>query len=450
MRFAELLGRSCFSFLDGASHPEELVARALDLELESIALCDRDGLYGSVRMHTAAKEQGQRVIVGAELTLARQNAGPYHRHPYPAVCLLVRDQHGYRQLCQLLTEAHADHDKGEAGIDVLSIASRAEGLLAILPHDPRCPLSTDELQMVRESFGEHAAIATWRHLDVFDEARLHTARQLSKRHQLPIVASARPRYHQQQRKPLADVMQCIRLGTTLAEAGLALQPNAEATLRAASEMQKLFARERSWVERSVELASTCNFSLSELRYRFPCEHGSLSPDEALRLAVKHGESQRYPQGVPPSVRATLEKELGLIAQLKVAPYFLSVKDIVDIARERQILCQGRGSAANSAVCYVLGITAVDPARSALLFERFMSPERKEPPDIDVDFEHERREEVIQAIYERYGRGRAAMVSEVICYRRKSALRETGKVFGLASEQLDRLSGIASEGSSGDE
>ncbi len=450
MRFAELLGRSCFSFLDGASHPEELVARALDLELESIALCDRDGLYGSVRMHTAAKEQGQRVIVGAELTLARQNAGPYHRHPYPAVCLLVRDQHGYRQLCQLLTEAHADHDKGEAGIDVLSIASRAEGLLAILPHDPRCPLSTDELQMMRESFGEHAAIATWRHLDVFDEARLHTARQLSKRHQLPIVASARPRYHQQQRKPLADVMQCIRLGTTLAEAGLALQPNAEATLRAASEMQKLFARERSWVERSVELASTCNFSLSELRYRFPCEHGSLSPDEALRLAVKHGESQRYPQGVPPSVRATLEKELGLIAQLKVAPYFLSVKDIVDIARERQILCQGRGSAANSAVCYVLGITAVDPARSALLFERFMSPERKEPPDIDVDFEHERREEVIQAIYERYGRGRAAMVSEVICYRRKSALRETGKVFGLASEQLDRLSGIASEGSSGDE
>jgi error-prone DNA polymerase len=452
MRFAELLGRSCFSFLDGASHPEELIRRARALDLEAIALCDRDGLYGSARMHAAATEHGQKVIVGAELSLNRQPGSRYADHPYPAICLLVRDRQGYSQLCQLLTEAHGCHDKGEAGIDIASVARRAEGLLLLVPLDPRCPVFPRELATLREAFGQHAAIAVWRHLDAFDAPRLTAARAASRSHDLPIVASGRPRFHQRARKPLADVMQCIRLGTTLSEAGTALRPNAEAILRSAAGMHKLFTHEPRWIERSVELAAGCSFSLSQLRYQFPYaysgrdenggQHTSPSPDEALRQAVQLGGLQRYPQGVPTSVRATLDRELSLIEELDMAPYFLSVKDIVDMARERQILCQGRGSAANSAVCYVLGITAVDPAKSAMLFERFMSPERKEPPDIDVDFEHERREEVIQAIYARYGRDRAAMVSEVITYRQKSALRATAKVFGLAADQCDRLTGIA--------
>ncbi len=449
MRFAELLGRSCFSFLEGASHPHEMVGQSRALGQDAIAICDRDGLYGSVRAHVAAREAGQRCIVGAELTI--EGAGAYVERPLPSVVLLCESHEGYAGLCRLLTRAHADHDKGEAGIGVEAIAAEARGLFAVVPYELRRPLSAAELACLREAFdggGElRCALATWRHLDKDDAPRIEAVRRASAEHGIPIVASNRPLYHARERKPLADVVHCIRLGTTLAGAGTKLAANAEAELKSASAMQKLFAADPVWVERSAAIADRCRFSLDELRYRFPSDHSgegeNVEPNEQLRRAVERGCRQRFGDAVPADIRRQLDKELRLIEELEVAPYFLSVQQIVEIARGRRILCQGRGSAANSAVCYVLGITAVDPVRGNLLFERFMSSARREPPDIDVDFEHERREEVIQDIYRRYGRDRAAMVSEVICYRGKSALREVGKVFGLAADQLDRLSSIAS-------
>ncbi len=461
--FIELLARSAFSFLRGASRPEELVERAKELELPAIALCDRDGLYGSVRAHAAGQELEQRVIVGAELGVAtgierrgswrtpkREKAAP----ELPVVALLVRDHEGYTNLCRLLTRAHADLEKGQSALEPAWLAEHARGLVAVVPC-PRRPgdASTPSdglLAAVKDAFGENAAIAVHRHLDRFERERFMAARSWAHRHGLRLVASARPSFHAPERKPLADVMHCIRLGTTLETAGTALDGNAEAYLRSELEMRRLFAERPELVDAAGELGEELRFSLSELRYRFPCtlEPGE-SADERLRRLTDEGLARRYPDGVSDAVRAQIEKELALIAEIDVAPYFLSTLEVVEIARRRRILCQGRGSAANSAVCYALGITAVDPARSSLLFERFLSAERREPPDIDVDFEHERREEVIQELYERWGRERAAMVSEVISYRGKSALREVGKVFGLSPEQIERLSGsiIHWEGSS---
>jgi error-prone DNA polymerase len=436
--FAELLARSSFSFLEGASHPQEIVTTAHHLGLEAVALCDRDGLYGSVRAHTAAKEVWQRIIVGAEVTVERP-AGT------STVALLVVDPEGYANLCSLLTAAHADHEKGTAGVVVERLAAAAPGLVAVVPVDARGAQPDDAvLGPIREAFAERAFVATWRHRDGFDGPRLRAALAAEARFGTLAVASARPLYHDPERKPLADILHCIRHGTTLDGAGTALSPNAEATLRSGADMLARFRDRPELVHRTVDVAAECRFSLGELKYNFPsetlCRPGECA-DDALRRLVGEGCRRRYPQGVPPAVREQLEKELALIALICVAPYFLSVHQIVEMARARRILCQGRGSAANSAVCYVLGVTAVDPSRIDLLFERFLSKERYEPPDIDVDFEHERREEVIQDIYNLHGRDRAAMVSEVISYRGKSALREVGKVFGLSLDQVDRLSGL---------
>ncbi|WP_437679535.1 DNA polymerase III subunit alpha [Sorangium sp. So ce131] len=449
--FVELCGRSCFSFLEGASHPEELVHRAKELGLEGLAICDRDGIYGSVRAHTAAKKIEQRVIVGAELTIGAMRAGAgarVERAPgvSPSVVLLVEDSEGYANLCRLLTIAHADCEKGVASISAEAIAAAPRGLTAIVPLDPLVPADAPLALMgpLREAFGERALAATWKHLDRRDGERVAAALAAERRYGPCVVATARPLYHHPSRKPLADVLTCIRTKTTLDQAGTRIAPNAEAYVRSGAQMAALFRDHPAWVARTVEAASRCRFSLSELRYSFPsdalCMPGETS-DQALRRLTDEGCRDRYPEGTPPQVRAQIDKELALIAKLGVAPYFLSVQQVVKIARARQILCQGRGSAANSAVCFVLGVTAVDPARSNLLFERFLSEERNEPPDIDVDFEHERREEVIQAIYEMYGRDRAAMVSEIIAYRGKSALREVGKAFGFSSDQVDRLSGL---------
>jgi error-prone DNA polymerase len=453
--FAELLARSSFSFLRGASHPEELVAQAKELELSAVAICDRDGLYGAARAYSAAREVGQRFIVGAELSVDssirrigswRSAAGKRTaEHDVPTVALLVQNHEGYSNLCKLLTLAHGDLPKGEASLELEWLSTHASGLFAIVPA-PRCPgdMSTPQpvlFERVKDIFGERAALAAHRHLDGFDRERLAAVRAWSERYALPIVASARPLYHHAARKPLADVMECIRRGTTLERAGTDLTANAEAFLRSEPDMRRLFRECPDWVDRAGQVAEGLGFSLSELRYRFPC---TLMPgetaDEKLCRLTYAGLAERYPHGTPEQVQRQVAKELELIAQLEVAPYFLSVWEIVEIARRRRILCQGRGSAANSAVCFALGVTAVDPARSNLLFERFLSAERREPPDIDVDFEHERREEVIQEIYERYGRDNAAMVCEVICYRGKSALREVGKAFGLSLDQVDRLSG----------
>ncbi|MFT3769536.1 MAG: error-prone DNA polymerase [Minicystis sp.] len=435
--FAELCARSCFSFLEGASHPQEIVAAAHEMKLAAVAICDRDGLYGSARAYAASKEIGQKIITGAEVTLEPAGMG--------TAVLLAIDHEGYSNLCALLTAAHADHDKGEAGLLVERVAASPGGLIAILPVDARGADPHDDVfGPISESFGDRAFTATWIHRDGFDGARLAAARAAERRFGTPAIATARPLYHHPSRKPLADILHCIRHGTTLDRAGAALGPNAEATLRSGARMLALFRDDPELVHRTVEIAEACRFSLAELRYHFPsetlCRPGE-SPDEALRRLVGDGCRRRYPDGTPPDVRDQIEKELAIIAGIGVAPYFLSVHQIVEIARARKILCQGRGSAANSAVCFVLGVTAVDPSRVSLLFERFLSNERAEPPDIDVDFEHERREEVIQEIYALHGRDRAAMVSEVISYRGRSALREVGKVFGLSTDQLDRLSGL---------
>jgi error-prone DNA polymerase len=429
------------------------VSRARELGLSALAVCDRDGLYGSARVHGAALEMGQRVIVGAELTVdpTVERKGSWRSattqkvvREAPVLALLVETHEGYSNLCRLLTLAHADLPKSQSSLELEHLSEHSKGLFALIPAprrpgDPTTP--TPELfETVKEVFAERAALAVHRHLDGFDRERVLEVRSWSERYGLPIVASARPLYHHPARKPLWDVMDCIRRGTTLERAGSELSANAEALLRSESEMRRLFRERPEWVDLSGEIASGLRFSLAELNYRFPCtlEPGE-SADQKLRRLTMKGLAERYPRGVPESVARQVERELELIAHIGVAPYFLSTWEIVEIARQKRILCQGRGSAANSAVCYALGITAVDPARSNLLFERFLSVERREPPDIDIDFEHERREEVIQAIYERYGREQAAMVSEVICYRGKSALREVGKVFDLPLEQVDRLS-----------
>jgi error-prone DNA polymerase len=466
--FAELLARSSFSFLRGASQPEEMVSRAKELGQSALGLCDRDGLYGVVRAFARARETEQRLIVGAELSLAPpgtvvERSDSWQRaarsepdgveasssdalHDAPTVALLALDHTGYTNLCRLLTRAHAGLPKGEALLEIDALDAHHEGLVAVVP-GASFPGASDTPHRalygaLADTFGaERAFVAAWRRLDEFDAERVAAAVDASNRYGLPVVASARPLYHHRSRKPLADVLHCIRVGTTLDRAGTDLEANAEAYLRSDFEMRRLFQHDESWVDRSGELAERLLFSLEQIRYDFPCV---LAPGDtanaALARLVEQGANRRYPSGVPESVQAQLEKELRLIAELDVAPYFLSTHEIVEIARSRKILCQGRGSAANSAVCYVLGITAVDPSRSSLLFERFLSIERREPPDIDVDFEHERREEVIQEIYARYGRDRAAMVSEIISYRGKSALREVGKAFGLSRDQVDRLSG----------
>src|SRR6478609_3861592 len=452
--FAELLATTCYSFLRGASQPEEFVQQAASLELQGLAICDRDGLYGVVKAFNQAQLSGQRFITGAELTCAAETTKPARAsaakkqkaaRERPTLALLCETHQGYQNLCRLLTLSHAEQPKGESTLELAWLADHAAGLCALIPA-PRCPtdpstLNASELRAERDAFGERAAIAMYRHLDGFDELRCAWVLETAARYGFRIIASARPRYHQPARKQLCDVLNAIRLGTTLDCAGTLLSGNAEAYLRSEEQMRQIFPDYPEWVDAAGELSQRLTFQLDQLRYQFPCALAEgESADQKLARLTWAGLRERYPHGTPASVRAQVEKELALIGLMEVATYFLSTWEVVQMARERRILCQGRGSAANSAVCYALGITAVDPERSNLLFERFLSVERNEPPDIDIDFEHERREEVIQAIYERYGRDRAAMVSEVICYRGKSALREVGKVFGLSLEQIDRLSG----------
>ena len=463
MPFAELLARSCFSFLHGAAQPEEMVEATYAHGLHAVGLCDRDGLYGSVRAHVRAEELGQRYIVGAELGLAlpgevierstvprdraqKRDSGTWVERPILA--LLVENHVGYANLCRLLTLAHEGLPKGEAVLELAWLREHNEGIIVIVPA-PELPGGAAEpedalFECLTECFSGHAYVGAFRRLDSLDEARMSLVEQWSESYDLPVVASARPLFHERTRKPLADVLHCIRHTTTLDRAGTALRSNAAAILCTEQQIRRLFKDRPEWVDRTVEVAERAKFSLKELSYKFPCtlDEGE-TPDSKLRRLTMAGACRRYPKGISKHVEALLEKELTLIAKLEMAPYFLSTWEVVEIARRRRILCQGRGSAANSAVCFVLGITAVDPERSKLLFERFMSEERAEPPDIDIDFEHERREEVIQEIYERYGRERAAMVSEIICYRGKSALREVGKAFGLSLEQVDRLSSLAS-------
>ena len=433
-RYAELETTSNYTFLTGASHPEELVQQAGVLGLEAVAITDTNTLAGIVRAHAAAKDVGVRLIVGCRLLLA---------DPAGLELLVYPTGRGaYAGLCRLLTLGKRRAEKGSCTLTLRDVSEHHRGLLcvAVPPPEPGDAFAAS-LRELRGIFDDdRLSLAATRRYGPDDDERMEKLRALSHACSVPLVVTNATLYHTPERRALQDVLTCIRLGTTVDGAGYALQPNAERHLKAPSEIAGLFADLPGAVARSVEIASRAAFSLNELRYEYPHEvtpEGVL-PMDHLRALTAEGAKLRYPAGVPEKIRHALDHELALIDELRYAPYFLTVHDLVTFARSRGILCQGRGAAANSAVCFCLGVTSVDPSRIDLLFERFVSRERNEPPDIDIDFEHERREEVIQYIYAKYGRERAALTAEVITYRGRSAIRDVGKALGLSLDLVDRL------------
>jgi error-prone DNA polymerase len=431
--YAELRAKSCFSFLRGASQPDELVERAAALGLVGLGIADLETLAGAVRAHVAAKEAGLRLLVGAEVA----------PRDGPAAVLYPTDRAAYGRLSRLITVGRRRAPKGRCELTVEDVAGHSTGLLAILvPPERLDAAALGGLARLAEAFPGAAYLAIERHLGPLDERRAGEVAAAGRALGLALVAVNDVHYHDAGRRPLQDVLTCIRERVPIAAAGRRLFPNGERRLKPAAEMARLFAGREDAVERTLEVLERVRFSLDDLRYEYPEEivpPGETARDHLARLTWE-GASGRYPGGPPDRVRRQLEHELALIGELRYEPFFLTVHDVVRFARSRGILCQGRGSAANSAVCFCLGITSVDPARTDVLFERFVSRERNEPPDIDVDFEHERREEVIQYIYTKYGRERAGIVAEVIRYRPRSAIRDVGKALGLSLDQVDRLAG----------
>ena len=425
--YAELHCCTNYSFLEGASHPDELVNRATELGYQALAITDRNSLSGVVRAHVAAKETGLKLIIGALITPA--DAAP--------MLLWVMNRNGYGRLARLLTVGRRSAPKGECHLTFDDVARHGDGLMAgVLLHRA----SPQWLDRCRDAFGDrcYGVAELFRGFD--DRRGLRQMEDAAKRARLPLIAANDVHYHVPERRPLHDVLTAVRHGCTVADLGTRLFANAERQLKAADEMMKLFAGAPAAVSRTVEVAERCAFSLDELRYEYPeelCPAGS-TPARHLTDLTWAGASRRYPGGVPDKVRRLIEYELALISEMSYEAYFLTVWDLVRFARERDILCQGRGSAANSAVCYCLGVTSVDPERIDVLFERFISKDRNEAPDIDVDFEHERREEVLQYIYAKYGRDRAGMTAEIITYRQRSAIRDVGKALGLSLERVDLL------------
>ncbi len=438
--YAELHCRSNFSFLCGASHPEELVERAQALGYAALAITDECSLSGIVRAHLAARDAGLPLVVGSEIAL----------DDGVRLALLATDRASYGDLCQLITRGRRQAKKGRYALDRNDIAAFAGGLLALWmppdlpPHEAAAPDGPlmQAGRWVAATFPGRGWLAVELFAGAGDRARLAHAAVLALSCGLPQVAAGDVHMHVRARRALQDTLTAIRLGTPLAECGYALFPNGERHLRARARLASIYPP--SLLAETLAIAGRCRFSLDELRYEYPEEivPPDTTPAAHLAALVEAGLRRRYPaQGVPDAVGALIAHELALIAELGYEPYFLTVHDIVAYAREQGILCQGRGSAANSAVCYALGITEVDPARSSMLFERFISRERNEPPDIDVDFEHQRREEVIQYIYAKYGRDRAALAATLITYRPKSAVRDVGKALGLDLAQVDRLTRV---------
>jgi len=427
-----LITLSNYSFLEGASFPEEMVAQAAVYELPAIAITDRDGVYGLVRGYVAARDAGVKLIAGASIS----------RSDGPPVVLLAMNRKGYAAICHIITMGRSAGDKGTARVTTRQLLERA-GKDVLLVH-PAIYAEQHAAALASEFHGRiYAALA--RYLTPEDDYRLSAVTSKAAEHKVPLVVAPTFHFHTPKRKLMCDVLTAIRTLRPVEELGHQLLPNTLFSLLTPSMMSGLYHDFPRELARSVEVASRCSFSVQELSYHYPHEvvpEGS-SPMGHLKYLVKEGARRRYPGGVPADVMNQLKRELDLIQELNYPNYFLTMYDIVSFARSQGILCQGRGSAANSAVCYVLEITSVDPVRSNLLFERFLSRERNEPPDIDVDFEHERREEVIQYIYKRYGRDRAAMVATFIRYRTKSSIRDVGKALGFPLPQLDRLSSLAS-------
>jgi error-prone DNA polymerase len=438
---AELHCLSNYSFLRGASHPEELVERAASQRYAALALTDECSLAGAVRAHIAAKDAELPLILGSEFTLADRTK----------LVLLTHDRESYGDLAQLVTRGRRSSAKGRYRLTRDDVAELASSCLALwLPTlAPRSAAPDTAMekaaQWMRDVFGDRAWIGVGLFAQAGDDARLAHFHVLSRTSGLPLTAAGDVHMHVRARRALQDTLTAIRLKTPLAECGRALFPNGERHLRSRARLAALYPP--ALLAETLAISERCRFSLDELRYEYPQE--VVPPGETatswLRRLVEAGLANRYPgsagPGVPASVRAQIEHELALIAELHYEPYFLTVHDIVAFARSQDILCQGRGSAANSAVCYALHITEVDPARGSTLFERFISRERNEPPDIDVDFEHQRREEVMQYVYRKYGRDRAALAATLITYRPKSAVRDVGRALGLDAAQLDRLAGV---------
>jgi error-prone DNA polymerase len=429
--YAELHCLSNFTFLRGASHPHELVEQADALGYRALAITDECSLAGVVRAHMAAKNRPLKLIIGAEFRLACGLR----------LVALAIDRHGYGRLCRLITRGRRAARKGQYAL------TRAD-LEAVNPEQcfilwlPAARPRPEELLWLRGRFPGRVRIAVELLREGADGARLAALERLGAQCGVALIASGDVHMHVRARQRLQDAVTAIRLNVPIAAAGSRLYANGERYLRERARLRRLYPR--PLLEASAALAGECHFSLDELRYEYPRElvPPGETPASHLRRLTEEGARWRWPGGPPPAERAAIEHELALIAELRYEPYFLTVHDVVAYARSRGILCQGRGSAANSRVCYCLGVTSVDPQRgAALLFERFISRERNEPPDIDIDFEHERREEVLQYVYNKYGRDRAALAATVIMYRPRSALRDLGKVFGLTAAESGRLAQV---------
>jgi error-prone DNA polymerase len=429
VRYAELHTLSNFTFLRGASHPEELVQTAAALGYEALAITDECSMSGIVRAHAAAQEFGlKKLIIGSELRLRSGRK----------LVALAQNINGYAALCQLISNARCAADKGSYELTRLDFEDGLPGCLVLWVPDDDLTLDVED-HWIRETFRDRLWIAVELLADGRQREQLEKLREEGRRLKLPLVAAGDVHMHIRARRILQDAVMAIRAGVTVDTAGFALYSNGERHLRSLAVLAHTYPAEL--LTESVRIADSIHFSLDELRYEYPDE--LVPPGETsgtyLRKLTEEGMQRRWPGGTPAKVIALIEHELELIAELQYESYFLTVQDIVAFARAKNILCQGRGSAANSAVCFCLGITEVDPGRMAVLVERFISKERNEPPDIDVDFEHERREEVIQYIYNKYGRERAALAATVITYRPRSALRDVGKVLGLSDLQISRLS-----------
>jgi error-prone DNA polymerase len=433
--YAELIVTSNFSFLEGASHPAELAHQAALLGHRAIAITDRNTLGGIVRAWVQTQDFDIRYIVGCRLDFRDR----------PSLVCLPTDKAAYHHLSRLLTEGKRRAPKGQCYLDAADLPAHAEGqILIVLPPDEADPGFAEQLKKDGQAFAGHCYLAAQHRYRGDDVERLAWLAAIAERAGTPMVATNDVLYHAPERRVLQDVLSCVRLKCTIDQAGRRLEAHAERHLKPADEMARLFRAYPDALARTIEIAERCRFKMSELKYEYPDEEGleGRTVAEELVHRVEAGVRFRYPDGVPDMVRKQVDHELALVADLKYEPYFLTVHDIVSYARslDPPILCQGRGSAANSALCFCLRITEINPEDGNTLFERFLSRDRNEPPDIDVDFEHERREEVIQHIYSHYTRERAGIAATVICYRMRAALRDVGKVMGLSADAVAALNG----------
>ncbi len=444
--YAELHCLSNFSFQRGASQPEELVERAAALGYAALAITDECSVAGVVRAHVQAKASGLKLLLGAEFVVPLESAAQAGSAPSFTAVVLVHNLQGWGNLCQFITAARRAAPKGQYQVGWQGAHHQA--LWASLTHCEVLLAFPDAINMeaayaistrARGLFGLNVWLAAELRLGLDDALYRVRLQQLAQCTGLPLVAAGNVRMHVRSRKPLHDVLTAVRLGQPVSQCGFALQPNAELHLRARARLAALYPAQ--WLANTLEVADRCSFDLKEIAFQYPMEAllPGATPAQTLRHYCEQGARQRYPQGMPAEVAPKLEHELTLIADLKYEMYFLTVHDIVRFARSQDILCQGRGSAANSVVCYCLHVTEVDPMEGNLMFERFVSRERNEPPDIDVDFEHQRREEVIQYIYAKYGRERAAIAATVISYRPRSALRDVGHALEIPEALIVALS-----------